>query len=162
MIGAGYKYRLPAILAVVLLILPSLYAQTAPPDSLLKGWSSGPSWFQFLKVLFFLALVLGLIWFSLAALKRVSRKAGSGIRGVEVVGGLSLGPRRNLLFVKIGSSLHVIGATDHHLSSIAIISDPEEIAMLESGGINANQPSFGALLRKFTGQGDGEVGAPRV
>jgi len=133
-----------------------------PADSLAQSWSEGPSWFQFFKVIFFLAIVLGLIWVSLAALKKATRKAGGGLQGVEVVGGLPLGPRRNLIFVKIGKSLHVIGATDHHLTSIAVISDPAEIAALESSGLGVNQPSFSAILRKFTGQPPADAGAPRA
>jgi len=148
---AAFRRGLTACLslAAILAAVPSI-AQTALPDSLAQTWSTGPSWWQFVKVMFFLVLILGLIWVALNGLKKVSRKGGGSLRGVEIVGGLALGPRRSLVFVKIGCAVHVIGATDHHLSSIAQITSPEDVAAIISNSSESPSPTFGSLLRRMT------------
>lgn len=148
--------RLSAAAILIFAILPAQAQVSA--DSLANAWSSGPSWGQFLKVIFVLAIVLALVWLTLNGLRRVTRKGGGGLQGVEVVGGLPLGPRRSLLFVKIGSSLHIIGATDHHLSNLGVVSDPAEVALLTEAAGNPNPP-FSDLLRKLTGTHPGAGGS---
>jgi flagellar protein FliO/FliZ len=133
-----------------LLIVSAVLGIPMSPDSLAANWSTGPSWWQFIKVLFFLGLILALIWIVLNGLRKVGGRGGGNLQGVEIVGGLPLGPRRSLVFVKVGSAVYIIGATDHHLSSIGEITDPEVVKELTSGERKI-VPVFGDLLRRATG-----------
>lgn len=129
------------------------FAQSASPDSLTKSWTGEPGMWSLLKVLLLLALVLGLIWISLSALRKVTGKGGGRVKGVEIVGGLPLGQRRSLVFVKIGGKIHIIGATEQHLSSIGLVEDPAEVAELISGGMAGNIPQFKDFLGRLTRPG---------
>jgi len=128
------------------------FAQVTAPDSLASSWSAGPSLWSLTKLLLILGLVLGLVYVSLNALKKVTGRGGTSLKGVEVVGGVPLGPRRSLLLVKIAGKIHIIGATDHHLSAIGVIDDPTEIAEILSSSSGTNLPQFKDILSKLTGQ----------
>lgn len=132
------------------LLLATFATIPSSADSLAAGWSAGPSAWQMLKVLLVLALVLGLIWVVLSGLRKISGKGMGGLRGVEIVGGLPLGPRRQLLFVKVGSTVRIIGATDHHLSDLGTVSDPADVQAMTASV--SNQPlAFGDLIKKALG-----------
>jgi flagellar protein FliO/FliZ len=78
----------------------------------------------------------------------LSRGTGS----VEMAGGISLGARRSIQFVKIGSSLYLLGVTDQQVNLIHIVHDPEEIeSILTSHKSNVQEP-FSTILRKLTGK----------
>ncbi len=132
-------------------------AQFASPDSLSKSWSGEPGLWPLVKLLLLLALVLGLVWVSLTALKKVAGKGAGSLKGVEILGGLPLGPRRSLVFVKIAGKVHIIGATDQNLSLIGLIEDPVEVADMSQGGASGTMPQFKDILSKFTKSGSSSV-----
>ncbi len=141
---------MPPVIEIIL--ATSTFAQLASPDSLAKSWSGEPGLWPLMKVLLLLVLVLGLVWISLSALRKVTGKGGGSLKGVEIIGGLPLGPRRSLIFVKIAGKVHIIGATDHHLTSIGQIDDPAEVSELVSNGPSDNMTQFKDILGKFTRQ----------
>jgi flagellar biogenesis protein FliO len=130
----------------------------ALPDSTLSlGWVE-PSWGQFIKLILLLAFVIALIWISLSLLRRMmGLKGGGGVNGVELSGGIPLGQRKSIQFIKAGKSLYLVGVTDHHIGLISVINDPEEISsILMSRNTGAKEP-FSRLLKKISGkvgQGD--------
>ncbi|MBM3329503.1 MAG: flagellar biosynthetic protein FliO [Calditrichaeota bacterium] len=126
-----------------------------PVDSLASGWSSGVSFWQFAKVLLLLSVVLALLWGTVALLKRASGGRGSGASGMSILGGLPLGPRRSLLALKVGSRVLIIGVTDHHISRLAEIDDPEAAAAFEASGSTPGG-SFANLLERLRSRGGGK------
>lgn len=142
-----------AFIALAFLHRESL-AQFNRPDSLMQNWSAEPGLWSILKVMFLLGLVLALIWISLNALKKVSRKGGGSLRGVEVVGGVPLGTRKSLIFVKISGKIHIIGATDQQLCAIGVIDDPAEVAVILADVSGKNIVPFRDIFSRLTGRSD--------
>lgn len=146
-------YRALASVSVLLTTFADFaYAQYSSPDSLASAWSAEPGLWPLIKLLLLLALVLGLVWVSLTALKKVSGKGAGTLKGVEVIGGLPLGPRRSLVFVKIGGKVFIVGATDQNLTSIGILDDPAEVAEITSSNSGSNVPQFKDFLGRFSKQ----------
>lgn len=54
-----------------------------------------------------------------------------GARGVRVLGHLYLGGRRGVSLVKVGSRILVLGVTDHGVSLLERVTDPDEVAAIE-------------------------------
>ena len=138
------------ILAVVILLPLSAGLCEIAPDSTLVEWSVGPTWWQFVKVALILVVVLVLIWFSLMFLRRTIGVKPGGLAGVELLGGLPLGPRKSLQLIRVGKAIYIVGATEHHIGLIAEIDDPEEIEAFASYRSGTSKGSFSDLLKKFT------------
>lgn len=142
-----------ATAAAFLFILPIRSLVASVPDSSLVDWSPGSSLWLFVKMALLLALVVALIWLLLNAMRRISGVRVGGTAGVEILGGIPLGPRRSIQFIRIGRSLYLIGATDHHLSMIDVIKDAEEIeeVVAKKGASEIKSMAFSKFLAKFTG-----------
>lgn len=122
----------------------------APADSSMVEWSSGPTWWNFAKMVFFLGVVLVLIWLTLSFLRKSMGLRGEGIAGLTLEGGLALGPKRSIQVVKAGNKVYLVGATDHHLGLIAVIDDPHEIEELLSSQTSTRTGSFRDILSRFS------------
>jgi len=123
------------------------------PDSTLSlGWTE-PSWGQFIKLILLLGVVIALIWISLSLLRRMmGLKGGGGVKGVELSGGIPLGARKSIQFIKAGKSLYLVGVTDHHVGLISVIDDPDEISsIVQSRNAGSSEP-FSRLLRRISGK----------
>lgn len=96
-----------------------------------------------------LVFVIGLIWASLSLLRRAMGIRTGSLSGVEFVGGVPLGPKRSLQFVRVGKVLYLIGATDHHLGLIAKIDDPEIIDGILSQQSGKRPEPFASILGRF-------------
>lgn len=87
-----------------------------------------PAWLAILDIVAKLALVIGLLYGTLLALRWLQRRhhgrlndaAGATIRVLETVG---LTPGRSLHLVTVGEKTLLIGATDHQLSVLTEIAD---------------------------------------
>ena len=153
MINLASKYLLPIISLMIFaacLTSPGICLGMPADSTMVKSWSD-PSWGQFLKIVVILAVIIVLIWLTLSILKRLTgmRSASSGI---EMAGGVSLGSRRSIQFVKIGPKLYLLGITDQQVNLIHIIRDPQEIESILNSRRAATQEPFSALLRKLTGK----------
>ncbi|MFN3821412.1 MAG: FliO/MopB family protein [bacterium] len=89
-------------------------------------------------------IVMGL---ALKGLKKIQGSRGIAPGAIQVIGGVSLGSRRSLLFVKIGSSLYVLGSTESSLTLLKNIDDPEEIRKITEFPSSTPPLSFSQLLR---------------
>ena len=79
-------------------------------------------------------------------------KGGGGVKGVELSGGIPLGARKSIQFIKAGKSLYLVSVTDHHVGLISVISDPDEISsILQSSNTGSAEP-FSRLLRRISGK----------
>ena len=109
-----------------------------------------PSWGQFFKVIFILALVVVMIWLTLALLRRVMGFKGTSVGNTKLLGGIPMGTRKSLQFVMIGNTLHVLGVTDHHISLLSTIEDPDKIeAILDRSSQKFDGEQFTRFLKKF-------------
>ncbi|MBM3327761.1 MAG: flagellar biosynthetic protein FliO [Calditrichaeota bacterium] len=148
-----FKILRSAALAVCLglVFAETLYAQVDSAGTYIPTpqWSSGVSLWQFVKVILILGVVLAALWFTIRLLKSLTGRRSVAAGGLEVVSGLSLGPRRMLVVVRMGAKLLLLGATDHHISHIATIDEPQEAAALMNNPDSVRSP-FSALLKKFS------------
>ena len=131
-------------------ILPLSQLYASPDSSAVSTWSN-PASLDFLKVFFVLAVVIVLIWITIALLKK-SMGLRSGANGIELAGGISLGARRSIQFVKIGQTLYLLGVTDQQVNLIQTIKDPEEINSIINNRKSVAQEPFSGLLKKLTGK----------
>ena len=109
-------------------------------------------WLSIFKTVAVLLGVLGLI-FLLAYLARrfgLSRfHSGSAESGLEVVGMRSLGPRRQVIVMKVGETLLVVGATEKSLTPLMEIRDTDEQEKILKGFRKSPPISFRGILAKL-------------
>ena len=109
-------------------------------------------WLSILKTVAVLLGVLGLILL-LAYLARrfgFSRfHSGSGESGLEVIGMRSLGPRRQVVVLKIGDTILVVGATEKSLTPLMEIRDADEQEKILKGFEKPPSISFRGILAKL-------------
>lgn len=139
-----------AAAAAALVIASS--AAAVPPDSTLSETWSSPSWTGLLKVTAVLAVVLALVWLTVGLLKRAMGLKGGALSGVQLLGGLALGQRRALQFIKVAGKVHLLGITDHHISLISTVDDPAEVEKLTAGFSRSGSDPFAAVFRRVTGK----------
>lgn len=143
------KYLITTLVLTMMSSVPAC-AQMTVDSTMTRPWSVTP-WSSVGRMLIVLALVVVLIWLALHLLKRAMGLKGSAVGGIELFGGVSLGPRKSLQFVRVGNSLHLLGATDHHIGLIATIDDPAEVEQILAGTSTSPPDAFANLLKKFTG-----------
>lgn len=125
-----------------------------------EGSDSNPSTGDWWQTLAALALVVGMI----LGLKKVLRRFGThkvgvgpgGSRVVEVLSRTAVGSRQQVMLVRVGQRLLVVGAGSESLSTLAEITDPEEIAQLlgaaEQARANSLSNNFAKTLRGWRAQ----------
>jgi flagellar protein FliO/FliZ len=111
-----------------------------------KGSHSQGAW-GFVQTLGALAIVVGLIFLASWLLRRAGgRQVGGGQDVMQIVARKSISARQQLLLVRLGQRLVLVGSSGGALATLSEITDPAEVAgMLES--VQAGQGSFAALLR---------------
>jgi flagellar protein FliO/FliZ len=109
-------------------------------------------WLSILKMIAVLLGVLGLIFLLAYVARRLGlsqyrgRSDGSG---VEVIGVRSLGPRRQVVILRVGESILLVGATDRNLTPLMEIREPEEREKILKGFEKNLPSSFRGILKKF-------------
>jgi len=105
-------------------------------------------------VLTSLLLVLALIVVTAYLLRRFlpgSRRLGRS-SAVEILSRSVINPRQSLCLVRLGNKLLLVGLSPNHMSPLASINDPEEIAqisgLLEKDSVNSISNTFGRLFHK--------------
>jgi len=124
-----------------------------------KTGKSEDGWrLSFLDMLWPLALVLGGIGLVFWAVRKyvpgVRKMTGS--RAVEVLARTYLSPRQSVNIVRLGRRILVVGQTTDRLSSLATITDPDEVSELiglcESASAGSTTSSFRNIFKKFDRQ----------
>ena len=109
-------------------------------------------WLSILKTIAVLLGVLGLI-FLLAYLARrlgLSRfRGGRGETGLEIIGVRTLGPRRQVVVLKVGQTILLVGATDKSLTPLMEIRDTDEQEKILQGFERSSPLSFKGILAKL-------------
>lgn len=109
------------------------------------------------KTLSALGLVVGLILLLRAVLGRLVHRSGTVATSalLEVLGRVNVAPRHQVLLVRVGGRILVVGDNTAGLRTLADIDDPEEVAGLLAA-VAASKPhsvsrSFTQLLDRFNG-----------
>ena len=112
-------------------------------------------WYELLKSGAALALILGLIFVLAHLAKRMNALRGGaaqGVNGWRILGVKSLGPRKQVFIVEVGTRILLIGSTDRMMTTLADIQSADERQAL-LGAVDAarqSRPSFSELLKKVT------------
>ena len=99
-----------------------------------------------------LTIVLGLIFALRAVFKQVfpAGTAAGATRAVQLLSRSVLSPKQQLMLVRVGRRLIVVGDSGGQMSALSEISDPDEVAELlgqiKDEKLSAAAPSFGGLL----------------
>lgn len=112
------------------------------------------------RVLLALALVVGLIFALRWAARRffVTPGAASGSSAVEVLSRSAFSPRQQVVLIRVGRRVLVVSDNGQQLSSLAQISEPDEVAALlgqvrERAGTSPSK-AFGNLFQRFSATPD--------
>lgn len=118
----------------------------------------GESWSWGITTLGALALVIGLIFALRGALAKITGRSvtPAGQSAAEVLSRISLGPRSQMVLVRMGRRILVLGETANGLSTLANIDDAEEVAgllaLISAGRPDSASVAFNQLLSRFDGQ----------
>ncbi len=119
--------------------------------------SSPATGLQGSRVLLALSLVIGLIFALRWAGRRffITPAGGNASRAVQVLSRSSLSPKQQVVLVRVGRRVLVVGDNGQQLSSLAEIADPDEVAALigqvqESAAALSPAKSFGNLFHRFS------------
>lgn len=82
---------------------PCLWAQEVAEKS--AEIPTGIYWQAFLSMIFILAILIFAAWL----LRRLSGGKGLGNKGLQVVGGVALGPRERIVLIEVGDECLVVG-----------------------------------------------------
>lgn len=95
-----------------------------------------------LKIIIGLVVIVGLAYCSTYLLsRRLPAAAGRG--QVRVMGHLYLGGRRGVSFVRVADAVLVLGVTDHHVTLLEKVADPERVRAIEESAAAPLLPSDG-------------------
>ncbi len=137
-------------------IAPSTGASTTPtpaPAQLASTPSPSGSWL--LQTLTALALVIGLIFMLRVVMQKLFLPGGKSLSGriVEVLARSTIGPKTQVLFLRINQRIVVVGQTPAGLNSLTTLEDPQDVAWLLEQ-VQASRPrsittGFRQLLHRF-------------
>lgn len=112
--------------------------------------SGGPTDYGWalVKMLGGVVLVLILAVTALKLVKMLHRNTIMEQGALKFLGGMALGPRKYLVLVRVGSRLLLLGMTDHSLTHLCTIDDPEEIGRI-IGTSSAQHPALASGSSPF-------------
>lgn len=105
-----------------------------------------------LRTLGALAVVAVLIFAARWLLRRWGAAGPAGLAGpMEVLARASVAPRQQLLLVRLGKRLVLIGAGGGAMSTLAEVTDPAEVNELMQAVKSAKDGTFAGLLTRYAG-----------
>ena len=136
--GAGAESAAPATTPVKgqAAAVANLPSDGIPPEPAISSGTPAPSvqpsGMDYPRVLGALAIVIGLIfvlrWVGRSVFPAVSGKGAS--RAIEVLSRSPLSPKQQVLLLRVGRRLVVVGDTGGQMNPLCEISDPDEVAAL--------------------------------
>ena len=116
-----------------------------------KGGSSGNLW-SVLQTLLALAIVVALIFVAGWLLRRAGGRAGKADHEVmQVVARKAISARQQLLLVRLGGRLVLVGCSRDAMSPLCEISEPAEVAAIMER-LQAGEDTFAAMFKRKLGQ----------
>jgi len=107
---------------------------------------------SFLKMLFALAVVIGIMLGAMYFFRRVLQQTPAGAdagQAINIVASRYLGPRSSIMLVEILGRVVVIGISHNQMSLLTTISDPEALSRLKDIHQQTKRlPSFAEYLRR--------------
>jgi flagellar biogenesis protein FliO len=105
----------------------------------------------FVKMLLALALTVGLLLLALWGLKQIMGKQGAsgkqaGERPLKILASTYLAPRKTIHLVEVGKRILVVGSGNDEVTSLGVITDPEEMEMIRK--LSHSEGGFTDVLRK--------------
>jgi flagellar protein FliO/FliZ len=94
-------------------------------------------------LLLVLALIIGLAW----GVKRVGRVPGTGKGGVQVLGGISLGPRERAVLLSVEGTRLLVGVAPGRVQTLHVLDEAPEAA------VDAASDAFARDLQQAVNQG---------
>ncbi|SFA77431.1 flagellar protein FliO/FliZ [Lentibacillus halodurans] len=117
---------------------------------------SGSLWMNLVKMVLALLLVLGLIYTLLKFLNKRSRRFQQ-IKGLENIGGISVGPNKSVQVVRIGSKVFLVGVGENVELLKEIIDEDTKRALLHRDDAGEHKSAGGLtsfLQQTMTGKSD--------
>ena len=87
--------------------------------------------FSYIKIIFVLIIIIGIIYFIAHFLKKYVYKTGQAGQAVDIVISQSLGPGKWIQVVNIGGKFLILGVTNDNISLLTEVKDKAEIERYE-------------------------------
>lgn len=111
---------------------------------------------SFLKMIFALAIVLGLLIGVMYFVKRFMQQTGPASDNhalINVISSKYLGPKSSIILVEIMDKILVIGISGQQMTTLASIDDPLALAKIKTSRANSRVVDFpGSKLAKYMSQ----------
>jgi len=108
---------------------------------------------SFLKMIFALAIVLGLLIGVMYFVKRFMQQTGSASDNqslINVISSKYLGPKNRIVLVEIIDKIIVVGISSQQMTTLACIDDPLALAKIKTGKSNSGMMDFpGSKLARY-------------
>lgn len=111
---------------------------------------------SFLKMIFALAVVLGLLIGVMYFIKIFMQQTGPVSDNqalINVISSRYLGPKNRIILVEVLDQLLVVGISNQQMTTLAAIEDPQTIAKIKTSKVNPKIVDFpGSKLAKYMSQ----------
>lgn len=108
---------------------------------------------SFLKMIFALAIVLGLLIGVMYFVKRFMQQTGPASDNsalINVISSKYLGPKNRIILVEIIDKILVVGISNQQMTTLSCIDDPLALAKIRTGKVNSGIMDFpGNKLAKY-------------
>lgn len=111
----------------------------------------------YLNTIIALAVVVGLIFAVRVLIRRTGRirpSAGGANQPIQVVTRTAIGARQQLLLVRLGERMVLVGQTTGALTALSEITDPQQVAQLLKTIETHGAGTFGKLLRRNSAESE--------
>lgn len=111
-------------------------------------------WRGYVKTLFALAVVIGLIFLVRFLVRRFGGGAAPIGRNqpVEIIARTAVGGKQHLLLVRMGERVVLVGQSVGGMVSLSEITDPEEVGRLVKAAGEGRDTAFSGILKRKSGQ----------
>lgn len=111
---------------------------------------------SFMKMVFALAIVLGLLIGVMYFVKKFMHQAGAATDNQELINIISskyLGPKNSIVLVEVLDQIIVVGISNQQMTTLACIDDPLALAKIKTERTNVKNINFpGSKLAKYISQ----------
>jgi len=117
---------------------------------------------DFLRMIFVLAVLVGLIWGFVYLMKRFTQRPNSELDGVRLLATFNLSPTRVLYFVEVGEKVLLLSGAENGVNHLMQIDDQVLIDHLRLKAAQVKPPSqpFWDIFKKMFGSNQPPFGTP--
>jgi flagellar biosynthetic protein FliO len=111
---------------------------------------------SFMKMIFALAIVLGLLIGVMYFVKKFMQQTGPATNSQDLINIISskyLGPKNSIVLIEVLDQLIVVGISNQQMTTLACIDDPQAVAKIKTERPNVKNINFpGSKLAKYIAQ----------